>query len=90
MDEMFRSLNSRVSEGLQFGWGAVGWTVSAQLKNEPHARVLCIMPFVFEIIRKVEEGYVVREQPRRITAKVVRGLFETSVSDSWIRDAGTL
>ena len=51
--------------GAQLG----GW-LSAQLKSEPHARVLCIMPFVFEIIRKVKEGYVVREEPRRITAKV--------------------
>ena len=70
MDEIFRSLNSRVSEGLHFGWGAVGGAVSAQLKSEPHARVLYIMPYVFEIIRKGKEGYVVREQPRRITAKV--------------------
>ena len=70
MDKIFRSLNSRVSEGLHFGWGAVGWMVSAQLKSEPHARVLCIMSIVFEIIRKGKEGYVVREQPRRITDKV--------------------
>ena len=66
MDEIFRSSNSRVSEGLYFWWGAAGGG-----KRSIQKRVVCKgLVHPFEMIRKAREGYVVREQPARMTTKV--------------------